>query len=101
MPVSKLPSASLAALAAQARMSGGIPQELPSSGVTGPEPDMAGALAALRSGQVSAGSLMQLLALLAGLGAGPQVGQGGQMPPMPGPGAAPAPSPVEAAFLGG
>jgi len=84
-------------LSANARAAAGVPAPGAIPAASGADaaaaPGIAELLAALRSGQVSAGSLLQLLALISGLGAGglPTAGGGG----------AEESSPVEAAFLGG
>ena len=80
------------ALSQAARGAEGVPQNLPQD--AGGASDVGALMELLRSGQFSAESLLQLLALLSGIG-GQGLGLEGAAPP--GEGA----SPVEAAFLGG
>lgn len=81
-------------MAQQAQAQGGMPQ---AGAVAGEGQDLSSLLMQLRSGQVSAESLIQLLALLSGAGGLP--GGGG-----PGPGGGMGPggpgTEIEAAFMG-
>ena len=80
----------LVALARQAQEQGGVPQR----GTVPPEEDLSSLLMQLRSGQVSAEALIELLALLSGAGGG-LPGMGAGAPPGQGPGAD-----IQAAFMG-
>jgi hypothetical protein len=95
-------------LSAMARQAQGIPQGNPVEQGPGSTPgglDIESLLAAVKSGQVSAESLMQILQMLMGSGQMPQAGNmasiqnAGQGGPQGGPGAGG--SPIAAAMMGG